>query len=85
MFLIDPNLQEVPVLVLANTRTVTSCPTSTHRDNFRGDVEGRDRNCVLTGSPVMSAMLYTFPTARATRYDIILTYDHVVCVENVSI
>ncbi len=37
MFLIDPNLQEVPVLVLANTRTVTSCPTSTHRDNFRGD------------------------------------------------
>src|ERR1700730_11089858 len=33
-------------------RTVTSSWTSTCRDNFRGDVQGRDGNCVLTGVPV---------------------------------
>jgi len=44
MFPIDPKL--------ADMRTVTSSRTSTHRDNFRGDVQGRDGECVLTGVPV---------------------------------
>ena len=43
IFPIDPKL--------ADTRTVTSSRTSTGRDNFRGDVEGRDGSCVLSGDP----------------------------------
>jgi len=43
MFPIDPKL--------ADTRTVTSSRTNTRRDNFRGDVEDRDRSCVVTGVP----------------------------------
>ncbi len=43
MFPLDPNL--------ADTRTMTSSRTSTARDNFHGDVEGRDGSCVVTGDP----------------------------------
>jgi len=45
MFPIDPNL--------ADTSTVTSSrmSMSTRREIFHGDVESRDRSCVLTGDP----------------------------------
>ncbi|SRR5258708_7946533 len=42
MFPIDPKLAD---------RTVTSSRTSTRRDDFREDVEGRDGSCVVTGDP----------------------------------
>jgi hypothetical protein len=38
-------------LNLADIDSETSSRTSTHRDNFRGDVEDRDESCVLTGDP----------------------------------
>jgi hypothetical protein len=36
----------------ADMRTVTSSRTSTHRDNFRGGVQGRVGKCVMTRVPV---------------------------------
>jgi len=50
MFPIDPNL--------ADTSTVTSSQTSTCRDTFRGEVEGRDGSCVLTGDPLRRDAIY---------------------------
>jgi hypothetical protein len=41
MFPVDPNL--------AKTRMVTSSATNTRRDEFRDDVERRDRRCLFTG------------------------------------
>ena len=48
----EERLHMFPIgLNLADIDSETSSRTSTNQDNFRGDVEDRDKSCVLTGDP----------------------------------
>lgn len=74
IFPIDPNL--------GDTRTATPSGTNTLQDDFRDDLEDRDKRCVMTGAPAyVCHAVHLLPHSKGSKvcdsYDIILAYNHI--------